>query len=69
MHLRWLRPGRLAAGLVLAALLLAPWLTAGVDGRQAPELPARDASAWVGRPVRLADLRGQVVLLDVWTFG
>ena len=60
---------RPASWLVLAALLLTPFVVAGVDGRQAPELPARDASAWVGEPVRLADLRGQVVLLDVWTFG
>jgi hypothetical protein len=68
-HLRLPRPGRLASWLVLAAILLAPFVMAGADGRTAPELPTRDASAWVGEPVRLADLRGEVVLLDVWTFG
>jgi AhpC/TSA family protein len=65
----WLRVGRWPAWLALAALLLAPFVIAGADGREAPELPTRDPSAWVGEPVRLADLRGQVVLLDVWTFG
>ena len=65
------RPGRHrpAAWLLLAALLLAPFVIAGTRTRDAPELPTRDAAAWVGAPVRLADLRGQVVLLDVWTFG
>jgi hypothetical protein len=66
---RRLRVGRLPAWAVLAALLMAPFVIAGAGGREAPELPTREPSAWVGEPVRLADLRGQVVLLDVWTFG
>ena len=32
-------------------------------------LPHQDPARWVGRPVQMSDLRGQVVLLDVWTFG
>lgn len=65
------RPGgfRPSAWVLLAALVLAPYVAAGGGGRDAPELPTRDPGAWVGEPVRLADLRGQVVLLDVWTFG
>ncbi len=35
----------------------------------APEFPHQDPARWVGTPVRLQDLRGKVVLLDVWTFG
>ena len=32
-------------------------------GTQAPDFPARDLS---GQPVRLTDLRGEVVLLNIW---
>ncbi len=34
----------------------------------APEFPSADPQRWIGTPVTLASLRGQVVLLDVWTF-
>lgn len=58
-----------------AALLLlglAPLaLGAPVPGAPAaPELSVRDPKAWINSPpVRLSDLRGQVVLVDLWTFG
>jgi hypothetical protein len=35
--------------------------------REAPPFPASEA--WIGPRVTWADLRGRVVLLDVWTFG
>lgn len=34
----------------------------------APPFPA-DPKLWIGPPQSWAALRGQVVLLDVWTFG
>jgi thiol-disulfide isomerase/thioredoxin len=54
--------------LVLALLLGAGWTVRDrflpVDvGSRAPAFPATDLQ---GRPVRLEDLRGQVVLLNVW---
>lgn len=38
------------------------------DYGPAPEL-ANDTWLNAGEPLRLADLRGQVVLIDMWTFG
>jgi peroxiredoxin len=54
--------------LVLALLLGAGWLARDrfmpVEvGTRAPSFPATDLQ---GRPVRLEDLRGQVVLLNIW---
>lgn len=51
------------------------WLpTAAVDGPVLPVLgpmpPLSGATAWLqSRPLRSADLRGKVVLVDFWTFG
>ncbi|CAN5180958.1 TlpA disulfide reductase family protein [soil metagenome] len=57
-----------AAALVLGGLLLAGWLVRDrflpVEvGTEAPEFEAVDMA---GRPVSLEQLRGQVVLLNVW---
>lgn len=58
-----------AAAAVLAALLAVP--ASGAErGRAAPELPEKDPSAWINsRPITLESLRGQVVLIEIWTFG
>jgi thiol-disulfide isomerase/thioredoxin len=54
-------PVLIAAGLALGA---------SADGaRPAPPFPNRDAKHWIGTPATWQDLRGRVVLLDVWTFG
>lgn len=63
---QWLAVGGVVA--LLALLVGAGWLVRGrflpVDvGSPAPEVLATDSA---GRTVRLSDLRGQVVLLNVW---
>jgi hypothetical protein len=56
--------------LACAVLLLASEPSAwSLEASKAPEFPHQDPSRWVGAPVRIEDLRGKVVLLDVWTFG
>src|SRR3954447_15889020 len=63
---QWIIVG--AVLLVLAALVGVGWMSRGkflpVDvGSGAPEVHASDLR---GRPVKLSDLRGQVVLLNIW---
>ncbi len=53
------------AGLLWAAL--SPTSSGGTIavGRPAPEFPTRDPAAWINSaPLRMADLRGRVVVLD-----
>lgn len=57
-----------AVGAALAALLALGWVARGrfqpiEAGSPAPDFGATDLG---GRPVRLAELRGQVVLLNLW---
>lgn len=54
-------------GVGALALALAPWAGASMIGKPAPELTN---DVWINsRPLRLADLRGKVVLLEFWTYG
>ncbi len=62
---------RLALAAGLAGLLGLSLLWGGASGLEpgarAPEL---GGGPWLnGGPMRLADQRGKVVLLDMWTFG
>jgi hypothetical protein len=60
-----LRTGATAIGLALSALLLGQ----GPAHRALPEFSTLDPKHWVGTPVSVRELRGRVVLLEVWTFG
>lgn len=59
----------LGAALVAGSTLLLarPALTARYP--KAPEFPSREPREWIGPPQSIKALAGQVVLLDVWTFG
>lgn len=70
---------RPASTIMLAALILTAVLGFAFNSvtvaesidppRPAPEFTQTDASAWINsRPLTLKDLRGEVVLLDFWTF-
>jgi peroxiredoxin len=74
-------PRRRTAGLICFVLLLLGFFAArsvadaqqpgpAVINAKAPELEERPKEAWLNsKPLRLADLRGQVVVLHFWTFG
>jgi len=67
--------------LLVTGVLLWPWRTPssaaaapsspGDQGaRPAPDFPTRDPALWINSPpLSMADLRGRVVLIDVWTYG
>lgn len=57
----------------ICSLILATWFfqRPGFDNnnRLAPEFPKVAPARWLNSsPLKMADLRGQVILLDVWTF-
>jgi len=65
---------------IILRLLLGGWLLFGSPAAMAllaadkappaPEFIHQDSRDWINSPpLHIADLRGQVVLLDVWTFG
>ncbi|MEZ5478450.1 MAG: redoxin domain-containing protein [Thiolinea sp.] len=60
----------LALSLLLTGQLATAAGAAETDAVRAPEFTHSDARDWLNsQPLTLADLRGKVVLLDVWTFG
>ena len=61
--------------LAICAVIFAQWTlepaSANGDRRAppAPEFTHRDAGSWINSPpLSIVDLRGKVVLLDIWTF-
>ena len=71
---RTIRYFSLASVLAAGLSLVLAWPTSGnaemqLD-RPLPAFTHTDAASWLNSPpLSVADLRGQVVLLDVWTFG
>lgn len=64
-----------SSGTSLVVILAVAWLAASLHSEAqatpapAPEFTHASASEWINsEPLRLADLRGRVVLVDVWTF-
>ncbi len=54
--------------LALAALFIKPEINDDKP-RPAPEFPKVAAERWLNSPpLKMADLRGKVILLDEWTF-
>jgi len=44
--------------------------SSGPHGHAAPDFPTSDPELWINSPpLSMSGLRGQVVLIDVWTFG
>src|SRR5215203_1825683 len=68
---RWLGPAFVAAAAVGLFWLYGPnanRLIGQVQGRKAPELAGGIAWLNTAGPIKLADLKGKVVVLDFWTF-
>ena len=65
----WLRCAFLLA---LGSVLLPPAPRAADEtgGRKIPEFPRREPAHWINSmPLTLSSLRGEVVVLEIWTFG
>ena len=77
MIVRRLHPSRAAISVLALILGLAPMSgclssagTAEPRDQAAPDFPTQDPGLWINStPLSIAELKGQVVLIDVWTYG
>lgn len=69
MLMRRIPPRHFLAALLLSIAFTAATRAADPHAPPAPEFTHADADEWINsEPLSLADLRGQVVMLDFWTF-
>ena len=60
----------LICGMVLAARYLSSAGSVEPRDQMAPDFPTRDPQMWINAsPLSISELRGRVVLIDVWTYG
>ena len=60
----------LVCGMVFTVRWLPPSGAGAPLGQAAPDFPTRDPQMWINSsPLSISDLRGQAVLIDVWTYG
>jgi hypothetical protein len=60
----------LISGFALPAGCLSSAGSAEPGHQAAPDFPTRDPQLWINSsPLSMSGLRGQVILIDVWTYG
>lgn len=58
---------RVFLALLATQVVFVSWARAGLIGKPAPEIRNQ---VWINsQPLRLANLRGKVILLEFWTYG
>ncbi len=56
--------------MVLAARYLSSAGSVEPRDQMTPDFPTRDPQMWINSsPLSISELRGRVVLIDVWTYG
>jgi thiol-disulfide isomerase/thioredoxin len=58
-----------ALGLAVLGLVVVAPGAGSVKGTPVPPFPSARPADWIGAPITWPELRGRVVLLDVWSFG
>jgi hypothetical protein len=60
----------LISGMALATMYLSSAVSVEARDQAAPDFPTRNPQMWINSsPLSISELSGQVVLIDVWTYG
>lgn len=60
----------LICGMALATWYLSSAVSVEPRDQAAPDFPTRNPQMWINSsPLSISELSGQVVLIDVWTYG